>query len=46
LDRGHLDANHVDSARQSVHRLKMELDTLSEFVACFEFYSVDRHDFK
>ena len=44
LDREHLDANHVDSVRQSVHRLKMELDTLSEFVACFKFYSVDRHD--
>jgi methyl-accepting chemotaxis protein len=44
LDQKNPSAYHVDSARQSVHRLKLELDTLREFVACFKFYTVDRHD--
>jgi HAMP domain-containing protein len=44
LDQIAPDVHHLDSVRQSVHRLKMELDTLREFVACFKFYSVDRHD--
>jgi methyl-accepting chemotaxis protein len=44
LDQKKPDAHQVNSARQSVHRLKLELDTLREFVACFKFYTVDRHD--
>ena len=44
LDRKSLGAYHSEGVRQSIHRLKMELDTLREFVACFKFYSVDRHD--
>lgn len=38
------DAQHLERIRRSVHGLKTELDTLREFVACFKFYSVERHD--
>jgi len=44
LSRKTPDKKHLESVRQSVHRLEMELDTLREFVACFKFYSVERHD--
>ncbi|MEJ2154675.1 MAG: HAMP domain-containing protein [Desulfobacteraceae bacterium] len=44
LDLKSLDAYQLDGVRQSIHRMKLELDTLREFVACFKFYSVDRHD--
>ncbi len=44
LDLKSLDAYQLDGVRQAIHRLKLELDTLREFVACFKFYSVDRHD--
>ena len=44
LNHAAVDTSRLESARQSIDRLKVELDTLREFVACFKFYSVDRHD--
>ncbi len=38
------DAQHLELIRGSVQGLKAELDNLREFVACFKFYSVERHD--
>ncbi len=38
------DAQHLERIRGSVQGLKGELDNLREFVACFKFYSVERHD--
>ena len=44
LNRKTPDAHHLESMRRSVQGLKAELDNLREFVACFKFYSVERHD--
>ena len=38
------DAQHLERIRGAVQGLKAELDNLREFVACFKFYSVERHD--
>ena len=44
LNRKTPDARHLERIRGSVQGLKAELDHLREFVACFKFYSVERHD--
>ena len=44
LDQKDPDVHHMESVSRSVRCLKAELDTLREFVACFKFYSVERHD--
>jgi len=38
------DARHLEKIHGSVQGLNAELDNLREFVACFKFYSVERHD--
>jgi methyl-accepting chemotaxis protein len=41
LNRTALGNNEIDALRDSIVSLKLELSTLREFVACFQFYSVD-----